>query len=335
MRHCTLFVPDLLPAALHPAPGDALRAPHLATLLARANSGNLACDNAEAWLCTQFGVARQHDWPVAALTLGRDGGDAGTGYWLRCDPVHLYMRQNRMYLSDAAGAPSAGESAALIAALNAHFGNDGLLLHAGTSGRWYLRAQAHTRLVTQPLSSAINRDLDSIMPGGEDSRYWRSLLNEMQMLLHTHPVNAEREARGLPAFNSLWLWGGGTAVAAATTAYTQVWSDDALACALAALCAAPCAALADGAENALRTDGHTLVVVNALRDHAPDFAAWQAALEKLEQAWMAPCLRALKNGRIKTLHIVTTGGNGGRQFVINGAHLWRWWRRVRPLGTYV
>ena len=37
---------------------------------------------------------------------------------------------------------------------------------------------------------------------------WRRLLNEIQMLWHTHPVNAQREQRGLPPINSLWLYGG-------------------------------------------------------------------------------------------------------------------------------
>jgi hypothetical protein len=31
----------------------------------------------------------------------------------------------------------------------------------------------------------------------------------VQVILHQHPVNAERRARGLPPVNSLWLWGGG------------------------------------------------------------------------------------------------------------------------------
>lgn len=37
---------------------------------------------------------------------------------------------------------------------------------------------------------------------------WRRLLNEIQMLWHTHPVNEQRAQRGLPPINSLWLYGG-------------------------------------------------------------------------------------------------------------------------------
>ena len=49
------------------------------------------------------------------------------------------------------------------------------------------------------------------MPTGEDAPAWRARLNEAQMLLHAHPVNAEREAAGLPAVASIWWWGGGAA----------------------------------------------------------------------------------------------------------------------------
>ena len=40
-------------------------------------------------------------------------------------------------------------------------------------------------------------------------RPWRRLINELQMLWFDHPVNREREGRGLRPVNSLWLYGGG------------------------------------------------------------------------------------------------------------------------------
>src|SRR5690606_19137784 len=40
-------------------------------------------------------------------------------------------------------------------------------------------------------------------------RPWRRLVNELQMLWFDHPINRERETRGLRSVNSLWLYGGG------------------------------------------------------------------------------------------------------------------------------
>ena len=225
--HCTLLVPDLLPSALHDAPQP--RVPRLAALLARGTAGELTNGGMEAWLCASFGVPRQYDWPVAALTLAADGGEPADDYWLRCDPVHFYLRQNRMHVSNAAGAPDDAESQALIAALNAHFAGDGLLFRAGAAGRWYVRSKAHIELTTHALPESLDREIDSCMPAGADSGHWRRVLNEIQMLLHAHPVNAQREARGLPAFNSVWLWGGGRAPRVGAAPFTRVWADDALA----------------------------------------------------------------------------------------------------------
>ena len=52
-----------------------------------------------------------------------------------------------------------------------------------------------------------------------------ALLNEAQMVLHAHPVNEAREARGEPAVNSLWLWGAGRAARRARR-WQSVAADD-------------------------------------------------------------------------------------------------------------
>jgi hypothetical protein len=334
MMHCTLLVPDLLPPALRDTPAPRLRVPQLAALLARGNKAMLPPNEFDSWLCEAFGVARQNDWPVAPLTLAEDGGEPGDGFWLRCDPAYLYLQQHRMILSDAAGKPTAAESAALVETLNAHFREDGLQFFAGRDGRWYLRGDAHAKVTTQPLSHAMHRDIDSLMPTGDDSRHWRRVMNEIQMLLHAHPLNAEREARGLPAFNSVWLWGGGTVPAAGATAFTQAWSNEPLARALARRAGATVGDCPASVEPVMAAGGNALVVVTALRD-ATDLAQWQAALERVEQQWFAPCRQALQDGRLHSLTIVAPAAPHSRQFTITAAHRWRWWRRIKPIAAHV
>jgi glycosyltransferase involved in cell wall biosynthesis len=39
------------------------------------------------------------------------------------------------------------------------------------------------------------------------AKRWRKLQNEIQMLWHIDPVNEEREQRGMPSINSLWISG--------------------------------------------------------------------------------------------------------------------------------
>ena len=334
IMHCTLLVPDVLPPGLRDAPQVRSRTPRLAALLARGNTATLPANSMESWLCDAFGVSRQNDWPVAPLTLSADGGDPSSGFWLRCDPVHLLMRRNRMHVSDAAGVPSDAESIALVKSLNTHFQSDGLNFHAGAAGRWYLRTQTHTALSTHTLFESIDREIDGYMPSGPDSGYWRRIVNEVQMLLHAHPVNAEREARGVPAINSIWLWGGGVAPRVKPAPGNRIWADDPLARALAAQSAMPLAPLPPGAEAVLAADGDALVVVTAVRDASRDIAAWLEAVERIEQDWFAPFHSALEKRRIVLLTLVITGARQSRHIDITAANLWRWWRRSPAPGAY-
>jgi len=52
-------------------------------------------------------------------------------------------------------------------------------------------------------------DLGDWWPTGQAWRAWRRRVNEIQMTWHDHPVNLAREQGGLPAINSVWLYGGG------------------------------------------------------------------------------------------------------------------------------
>ena len=66
---------------------------------------------------------------------------------------------------------------------------------------------------TQPPDAVVGHDVHDFMPSGRDGARIRSLMNEIQMLLHEHPVNLRRErARQLPV-NGWWLWGFGEAAA--------------------------------------------------------------------------------------------------------------------------
>jgi hypothetical protein len=327
--HCTLFVPDLLTAIAGPASQPAVAAPHLHALLARGNAAVLPAAGAEQWLCETFGIARQHDWPVAALTLAADGGgDPGDHYWLRCDPVHLQITRNRMRLSTGIAAPAAAEAQALVDALNTHFQADGLVFFAGPAGRWYLRTDTHTALTTCSLAEAATGALDACMPGGKDSAFWRGVVNEIQMLLHAHAVNAAREQRGLPAFNSVWLWGGGRRPAVTAAPYTGLWADELLARALATHSNTPVADLPASARTVIESNGAVLVVLTALRDAGDEPAMRCDAVSALERDWFAPCYRALKERRLEQLTIISSGRSQGRRIDITRANLWRWWRRT-------
>ncbi len=64
------------------------------------------------------------------------------------------------------------------------------------------------RSLPSPWALASQRFTD-LLPGGADMAEWRRMWMDVQMALHSHPVNAQRQAQGLPAINAFWWWGGG------------------------------------------------------------------------------------------------------------------------------
>ena len=329
--HCRLLIPDLLwREGMDTCRG--LPLPALTALLARGTALSSVGITPEAWLCQSFGVARQSDWPVAPLTLTLDGGTAGSHYWLRADPVHLHLLRDRMVLADSGTFPvSQQEAVQFTETLNRHFQKDGMIFYPLHPARWYLRLDAPPQIATAGLSEVAGRNIRSFLPHGEQAVRWHGLFNEIQMLLHHHPANEAREARGELPVNSVWLWGGGTAPQVTKRPYSHVWANDALAQALARTSGAACAALLQQATEwlAAARDGDHLIVLDSLRGAAQyrDTQGYGESLAELERAWFAPLKAALRNGRIASLALVALDESGVHTFTVRRGNLWKLWRR--------
>jgi hypothetical protein len=338
----TLLVPELL----WPEPGDQptlgkLPLPGFAWLAARAAFDRQARRPFEGALAGQFGLAAGSFG--ALRLLGEDPGEAAVdGHWLCADPVHLRFHHERIVLADAGAFDLADDEAqALAAALNAEFADIGEL-HVATARRWYLRLNPAGAAfagavdhVAEPLSAVAGRRVDSDL-SDTDATLTR-WLNEVQMFLHGHPVNARRERAGLPAVNSLWLWGGGRLVRPQPGHFTAVWSANPLATGLARAAGVPVhprpAGLAEMLD--LASPGtRQLVVLDSLL--APvlyeDGEAWRQAWQALEADWFAPLRRAL--GRpVRELNIVAPTIYGELNWRLHGRDRWKFWRRERALSA--
>ena len=76
---------------------------------------------------------------------------------------------------------------------------------------WFVPAGPFSSLATYSVDQAHGRNIDWWMPRDTDkdgiAKLWRKLQNEIQMLWHIGPVNEEREQRGMPSINSIWISG--------------------------------------------------------------------------------------------------------------------------------
>jgi len=124
------------------------------------------------------------------------------------DPVYIQVdRDEAVLVANESLCLEESEARSLIDALNQHFKQDGLSIHYHNQHQWLMLGDIG--LLTHSLSDAIFQNINEHQPTGKDESKWRTIINEVQMLLHCHPVNEQRvEQGGMPA-NSLWIWGGG------------------------------------------------------------------------------------------------------------------------------
>lgn len=328
--HCELAVPGLFAGAT-----DA-RAPALELLLARGRAAAGESRTLDAWLQQACGLPGP--LPAGALTLLAADADPGEARWVRADPVHLRLARDRLIVvPDAAFAIDREEAEALAEALNRHFAG-ALALRVLDARRWCARLEEDLALDAPAALDCAGRDVDlTARIGGEAGKRWSRLLNEAQMLLHAHPVNQAREARGEPVVNSLWLWGAGRAPRDVKARFQSVSASDAVALGLARAAGAQRRALPQSAEEWLAAaprEGCHLLVLDALR--APlalgEGAAYRECIDALEQRWFAPLLAALRAGRagMLTVHVPDAGAS----FEAIRGDLRRFWRRRRALERY-
>ncbi len=340
--HCELLIPDLFAAD---ESGAMPRLAALELLLARGRRAEIESEDdethsIESWLADAFEC--DAPLPAGALTLLADGGKPGDALWLRADPIHFAIeREHATIVPSAAFAVTRDEAEALCETLNKHFVGE-MTIYPLRPERWCARlgAEFAAPLARSPLELA-RLPLKQHLPAGEDARRWAARLNESQMLLHNHPVNVAREARGELPVNSLWFWGAGrltqNPAGRKRSRFKSVTADEPLARGLARHAAIATRELpADAAAwlAASPEDGVHLVVLDSLR--APqalgDAQAHAASLQEIDALWCAPLLEALRAGRIGMVTIHAP--EAGLSFEATRGDLRRFWRRARSLERY-
>lgn len=328
MKHVHVVIPDLfLPTSCAKDVCAGLSLTALEKVLARGKVQPLPVHSLEAWLCRAFGVPGS---AIAPVTLLADGLQAEAAYWLRADPVHLHLDRNQIILQTNV-APSAAEAAQLCAYLNQHFAGSGMQFFAPHPQRWYLRLDKDPGLKTHSVYEVEGRNSRFYLPQEAAGMKWHALVNEIQMLLHGHPANEACAARGALSINSLWLWGGGHAVAPLRS-FDCLYGDSGLAALFAQAAHMPHArdfGEAAGVENALYVwDGLSAAVRRG------DFHAWRESVSGFELECMGPLLRALMDGEVKRITLDVLQEEGSLRYELTRAMLWKVWRSARPLASY-
>lgn len=330
----TLFVPALFWPHGRIDHAAAPVVPALQRLLARGDRSVAHCENEDAWLCAEFGVERQMDWPCAPLALAGCDIDPGQDFWLCADPVHLQVNRDELILlTPASLSLSAAEAAALCATLNSHFVSAELTFSAPRVDRWFLKTRQPARIRTHGLASVAGRNVDPLLPSGPDQLAWHGIFNEVQMVLHAHPVNEQRQQRGELPINSVWFSGAGILPSARAAGHAVVVGSSALAKGLAKRAGIPFEPLKPARAALGERDLLVEFQAPAKAAMALDAVAWKRALEALEADWFSPVAQMLRKGQASELIIATVAFERSIRWRIARAHLWRIWRASAPLAS--
>ncbi|OLL30589.1 regulator [Burkholderia sp. SRS-W-2-2016] len=359
----------LLPFAL-PAAADAstalydIHSPALDKLIARATLIERVAGEDfqrtlphERWVARQFGAlpdgasAAADEAPLAPYMLRADGGEPGDATWACVQPVHVRIAHDHLVLIDPASLElSDADASALLAVARPLIEELGVRIEAPQPSRWYLSSDGFGTLAGASPLRASGRNIEIWLPheahSGERSRAWMKLQNEVQMAWFEHPVNEAREARGLPAVNSIWFHAQGVA-RPVRSPFGMVLSDAAATRGLAlsagvpagappasfgALAAAQRGAAAGHASAAATPGGQpaaTLVELDPFS--APyieqDWARWNDAFAALQTDWFEPALAALQAGELAELGLTLCGDTGSVTLNITRGDLRKFWRR--------
>lgn len=146
-------------------------------------------------------------WPWAARAAGVAGQPCAFAL-----PCHWQVAADHALLlpPQALGLDTA-ERALLADSLAPYLAEDGIALQPAPDDgpAWLAIGQAFAGARTVSPSRAMGRRLTPAQLAS-GAPVLRRLAAELQMLLHAHPLNEARAARGALPVNALWFWGAGT-----------------------------------------------------------------------------------------------------------------------------
>lgn len=226
---------------------------------------------------------------AAALTWRGQGGAMRRGTWLQADWVHMAAG-----LDDVRLAPiddlNAEDETALLATVQPvlSMGSFEWLGNELSRTGGFIWSERPMDLITHAPRQGFTTRNYAVMPQGAHGAQLRRIMTELQMVLHPHPLNAQRERQRKLPVNALWLWGAGRLDAVNGKAPRLLGNHPYLV-GLAEHFNQPCWPLPQRAQDVLAVRGDAVVLLPKM------------SLEEAEQTWLKPLWLALEQGEITNL----------------------------------
>ena len=256
---------------------------------------------------------------LAALRLWGQSGARPDAWIAAADPVFLEAVLDRVRLHalgpDELPLP---QVQLLFASLQDAFGDE-TRTFVSIETRGYLHSDEPLAAASASAEIVHLREPLGFLPLGQSARAHDALQSEMQMYLHAHPINDDRQGAGLPPINSLWLWGSGTAPTQVRRHIPPLFCDEPLITGYWHSCTGVSAPWPGSIEACLDAAGDGFVAVTDshwVGEHASN------VLEELR--------KLLSSGKLRQLTLLF---RGGLSVELRRHHVLRFWRRVPELPT--
>jgi hypothetical protein len=333
--------------------------------IARYGSGQPLEQGWRPWLAAWSGqseLALSAPATVAAAASRSSAADAnGRMAWI-ATPVHLVAGLSSVHL-DARGLLQVEPDIRreLAQDFNTVFGESGFRLEALPSAGFLMTGPRIEDRDTVEPARVLGASITEVLPEASSAPTLRRLVAEIEMWLHSHRVNADRQRRGRLPITALWLWGGGAAREGVASEHEELLNMDTTdtvpasvvrGAALAAT-ATPIPGVAFGGDpylhglwrtsgsNARTTPasfdevlGHTsrrAVFVLELSHSFDEHRDWtlRDALANLDERWIVSALDALRRREIGRVTVIAND----HKLSLGTRDPWKLWRMPRPALT--
>ncbi len=152
--------------------------------------------------------------PLEAASLGIDMHENQLAFranLITVDPAGHQDYEDFIIRDHSAGDITTEEADEIIKTVAEAFDTDTMKFYTGTGYRECLLVDG-TRYMDYfcpPPHDLLDRRVGDYMPKGKDTEIIAGFMKKSYDLLKDHPVNKDRQARGLNPANSLWIWGQG------------------------------------------------------------------------------------------------------------------------------
>jgi hypothetical protein len=188
------------------------RFPALELVFSRGRAVRIDAASANHLRFALFGIEPDGVLPVAALTHVSDRKNTlqNDYFWLRSDPVTLRVDMTQVFMTSHGFADlDPYERKEIENCVRSVMQEEGIDFHSDHPERWCIALKEPLEFDFTPLDETLGMNLADVIPKHPRARFWRRILNEIQVALHNCPVNIARRQSGKQEINSVWFWGGG------------------------------------------------------------------------------------------------------------------------------